>query len=129
MSACATSTNPTVVTTDLHINQFASFEHSIQLVDTGSGNPTNIVSWSFYGSLKANYDSQTPLLYFTSSVDVTSSIITFTMTPAQTATLTENRYVYDLVGVDLSRSPDTAYRLEQGKLRVHPGSSIPTVTE
>jgi hypothetical protein len=124
------TTNPTVVNADLNINQHASFKLTYQLLDSASATALDITSWSFSASISQQFVDLLPSVYFTSSVvDLTQSIVEFTLTPAQTALMTGTRYVYDIVGIDKSTTPDTVYRLAQGKVRVYLGSTIPTVTE
>lgn len=115
---------------DININQNATFKFSIQLQDA-SGSALNIVSWSFSGSIKRlSSDADPPFLFFTCSVvDLTQSIVRISLTPAQTTQLTDPNYVYDVIGTNYTTTPDEVYRILQGKVRVNPGITDPSVTE
>ena len=90
--------------------------------------PYNIASWSFSASISSQFGDLLPLLMFTSSViDLTQSLVEFSLSPVQTSLLTNTRYVYDIVATDLAAAPDFVYRLSQGKVRVYLGSTIPVV--
>lgn len=114
---------------DIDINQNATYKISLQLNNSASL-PLNIVSWSFSGSIRQQYgDPDPPVVSFTASADVTSSILNLSLTPNQTSLLSQSRYVYDVIAVNYTVSPDEVYRLLQGKVRVHPGvtDAPPTV--
>jgi len=115
---------------DLEINQNATFKMSIQLTDI-SGSPLDISNWDFSGSIKEKLtDPDPPLLFFAASVvDVTQSIVSLSLTPAQTTLLTSAAYVYDVIGTNYSTTPDEVYRVLQGKVKVNTGITDPTVTE
>ena len=115
---------------NLEINQNATFKMSLQLTDA-SGSPLDITNWSFSGSIKQTLgDADPPLLFFTTSiVDFTQSVVSVSLTPAQTTELIEAAYVYDIIGTNYATTPDEVYRVLQGKIKVSTGITDPSVTE
>jgi hypothetical protein len=111
-------------TYNIDIFQNATFKMSIQLTNSGSGSsPIDITGWSFSGSIKQNYEDSDPsLIYFSASVlDPTQSIVMFSLTPTQTAQLTQPIYYYDCIAVNYPVAPDEVYRILQGRVKVSPG--------
>ena len=115
---------------DININQNATFKMSIQVTNV-SGSPIDINNWSFSGSIKQNYtDNDPPILFFSCSVlDFSQSLISFMLNPYQTEVLSQPSYYYDFIGTNYSTTPDEVYRLLEGKVRVHPGITDPSLTD
>lgn len=113
-------------TYDININQNATFKFSAQLTDV-SGSPLNITSWSFSGSIKQQAtDPDPPILFFTTSIaDITQSIINVSLTPHQTALLTQPQYVYDIIAANGAVTPEEVYRILQGRVKVSLGITDP----
>jgi len=108
-------------TYDININQNATFKFSAQLTDV-SGSPLDITSWSFSGSVKQQaIDPDPPLLFFTTSVDLTQSIVNMALMPHQTTLLNQPQYVYDFIAVNRAVTPEEVYRILQGKIKVSLG--------
>lgn len=112
---------------DISLDQFASFNMTMQITDTGSV-PVSIVSWSFSGSVKEHYNRTTLTTFSIDILDVTQSIIRFSLHPHQTGLFTKPTYVYDIIATNVTPNPDEVYRLLEGKVIPRPGvteSDIP----
>lgn len=111
---------------DIAVNQNATFKMSFQLTDSASV-PISMLSWSFTGSIKATPQDITPLLMFTTSVDVTQSIVTISLIPFQTNQLTTTSYVYDIIATNIAPTINEVYRILQGKVKVNLGITPSTI--
>lgn len=106
---------------DIFVNQYASFDMTMQLNDsTGSALP--IINWGFTGSIKTNVDTDPPITKFNIIVvDITSSLINISLIPCQSALLNKPQYMYDILATNNNVNPVEVYRLVQGKVKVSLG--------
>lgn len=108
-------------TYDLNINQYATFNMSLQLTDsTGSAMP--LTSWSFTGSIKTAVETDPPITKFDITiVDYSQSLVNVVLYPTQSALLIKPAYVYDIIATNATYNPSEVYRILQGKVKVNLG--------
>ena len=111
---------------DLCIQQNASYDNGLYILQDDAITPVNITSWSFTGSIKENYTDTVPVLYFTTSViSVASASLRLMLGAEDTWKLTGSRYVYDLISYNPTINPPETLRLMQGKVHVKSGVTMP----
>ena len=99
---------------DLNVDQGATFYYRVNLFNTG-GEAFNLTGYTGNAQLRASYTSNTKV-DMTVSVTGSSGLVELTMNAATTATLTKNRYLYD---VELNNN-GIVTRILEGTVTVSP---------
>lgn len=104
---------------NLTIEQGTDFEIKLT-VRNKDNSPLNLLGYTATSSLKKHYKSTTSYPFVVTFLDRINGRISLTMTSTVTSTLSEGRYVYDV----LLTSPNTVKtRVVQGTVLVSPGVS------
>ena len=99
---------------NLDIDQGATFYYSVNLLDTG-GNPFNLTGYTGNAQLRTSYTSNTSTA-MTVTVTGNTGLVELLMNAATTATLSKNRYLYD---VELNNG-GVVTRIMEGTVTVSP---------
>ena len=82
-------------TRDISIYQGDTYAHELRIKDSANAN-VNITSRTYTGQIRKKRNSDIVLLDFATSItDGANGVVTFSLTPVQTATLSAGLYVYD----------------------------------
>jgi hypothetical protein len=106
---------------DLEIKQGATFTRTI-LWEDAAGYPFDMTGWTAKLQIRAGYSSISPLLTLTSSpaagIVITPLIgqIDITITAAQSATIQQDRAVYD---IEIDKGGGVRSRLVEGKVMIY----------
>ena len=94
--------------TDLVIDQFATFRSAFRWQTKSTGTPVNLTGYTAAMQIRRNHADSTALVSLTSAANGGLTIegvdgrVRIEIPAATTSTLTAGRYVYDLVLTDLS---------------------------
>lgn len=103
--------------TELTINQGATFESDLDLVDD-DGSAINVANYVFSGQLRKSYYSLNPTANLTLNiVNAASGNVNIYLSAATTANIKAGRYVYDIKMTDTS---NTVTRIVEGVVTVTP---------
>jgi len=99
----------------LHIDAGSTFRREFEYTNP-DGSEFDLTDYS--AALQIRETPTSPLaLSVTPDIDVENATISFTLTAAQTATLTQERYVY---AIELTTPDDEVFRFVEGGIRVSP---------
>ena len=111
---------------NITIEQNASFGLTLNLREDDGVTPTDITNWSFTGSIKTDYDSHDPIMFFTSSVvSVSGSTVEAFLSAEQTWNLSGSVYFYDIIANNPNVTPLETYRLLYGRVKILRGVTEP----
>lgn len=111
-------------TTDLVIDQFATFKTAFRWQTKGTGTPVNLTGYSAQMQIRRTPADATALVSLTSAanggitIEGTEGRVNIEISAATTSNLAPGRYVYDLVLTDLSSKKK---RLVEGVVIVDAG--------
>lgn len=104
---------------NLTIEQGVDFEITITVRNRDSS-PLNLLGYSANSEIKKHYTSTTSYPFTVTFVDRINGRISLSMTDTLTSTISEGRYVYDVV---LTSPGELKTRVVQGTVMVSPGVS------
>jgi uncharacterized protein YbcV (DUF1398 family) len=103
--------------TELTINQGATFESDLDLVDD-DGSAINVAGYVFSGQIRKSYYSLNPTANLTLNiVNAANGNVNIVLSAATTANIKAGRYVYDVKMTDTS---NTVTRIVEGVITVTP---------
>lgn len=100
---------------DIVIDQGTTFSTTLTLTDE-NGDLLNLSGYQANAQMRKWYTSTTST-NFTTSINTTSSVITLSLTAAQTSNIDFGRYVYD---VEITSSANVTSRIVEGIVTVTP---------
>ena len=100
---------------DIVIDQGTTFSTTLTLTDE-NGDLLNLSGYQANPQMRKWYTSTTAT-NFTTSINTTSSVITLSLTAAQTSNVDSGRYVYD---VEITSSANVTSRIVEGIVTVTP---------
>ena len=101
---------------DIAIDAGSTYAMQIQLEDD-DGLPLSMVGCSAQSMIRYNYKDVSPAAIFTPLIDSVNGVLTLSLTPAQTASLTRAKGIFD---VELTFSDGTTQRLVEGQVIINP---------
>tara|TARA_Y100000816_G_C26026610_1_gene537241 strand:+ start:631 stop:966 length:336 start_codon:yes stop_codon:yes gene_type:complete len=104
---------------NLFIDKDADFSTTISLTDS-NGNVLSLSGYSALAQIRKTYDSSTVAATFSVAITAATGQITLTLTDVQTGSLSQGRYVYDVVITDSSGDKT---RVLEGRATVTPSVS------
>jgi hypothetical protein len=107
-----------VFVSNIVIEQGFDFNSTFQLEDTVTGGILNLTDYTIESKLRKTYTSSTSVTFSTVIGNPTDGLISLILTSAQTATLKEGRYVYDIKAI---RPDGTVIKVIEGSALVRPG--------
>jgi len=103
--------------TELTINQGATFESDLDLVDD-DGSAINVANYVFSGQIRKSYYSLNPTANLTLNiVNAASGNVNIYLSAATTSNIKAGRYVYD---VKMKDTANTVTRIVEGVITVTP---------
>lgn len=108
------------VNTNLTIEQGADYEIALTITNDDNS-PLNLTDYTAASVMRKHYGASTSYAFTITFVDRLAGEITLSMPDTTTSTLTEGRYVYDVV---LTASTGTKTRVIQGNVLVNPGATL-----
>jgi len=103
--------------TELTINQGATFESDLDLVDD-DGSAINVANYVFSGQIRKSYYSLNPTANLTLNiVNAASGNVNIYLSAATTSNIKAGRYVYD---VKMTDTANTVTRIVEGVITVTP---------
>ena len=110
-------------TTDLKIDQYATFSTAFKWQTKSSGQPVNLTGYTAAMQIRRTPDSSTALVSLSSpsagiTIDALNGRVTVEISAVQTAALTPGKYVYDLL---LTNPASKKKRLIEGVVVVDAG--------
>jgi len=103
--------------TELTINQGATFESDLDLVDD-DGSAINVANYVFSGQIRKSYYSLNPTANLTLNiVNAASGNVNIYLSAATTSNIKAGRYVYD---VKMTDTTNTVTRIVEGVITVTP---------
>jgi uncharacterized protein YbcV (DUF1398 family) len=103
--------------TELTINQGATFESDLDLVDD-DGSAINVANYVFSGQIRKSYYSLNPTANLTLNiVNAASGNVNIYLSAATTSNIKAGRYVYD---VKMTDATNTVTRIVEGVITVTP---------
>lgn len=107
--------------TEFNIGQGETFRFAATIISDSGSIPLNITDYTFTGQVRENYttDEVTASFTITKLPPFNSGSVMIELTPAQTLTLNQRRYVYDINIASGSVSP-IKRRILEGALTIRP---------
>lgn len=98
----------------LEVKQGESFERMSVLVGEDKVTPLNTENYTFRGQIRENFTSDAPPIDFTITkmLPYTTGTVVISLTPEQTRSLTQRKYVFDIEFTDDSVIPQTKPLME-----------------
>lgn len=107
--------------TEFNIGQGETFRFAATIISDSGSIPLNITDYTFTGQVRENYTTDEVAASFTITKlpPFNSGSVMIELTPAQTLTLNQRRYVYDINIASGSVSP-IKRRILEGALTIRP---------
>lgn len=109
--------------TDLQVGQGETFKILVQLLNRSNNNiPLDVTNYSFTGQLRENYTTEevAATFSFEKVAPYASGSVYIKLSPDDTLTLTQRRYVYDINITSGSGATEVVRRILEGSLAVRP---------
>jgi len=110
--------------TELRVGQGETFDVLVTLLQTVPGTPLDITNYNFTGQIRENYTTDEIATSFNIDkvIPFTSGNVRVSLTEDQTSTLTQRRYVYDILISSGSGTPVNR-RILEGPFIVRPAAT------